>query len=176
MTDGVDAASVLLDLEGLAVARVERDAFGVRTAHLVTADETAAACPSCGVLSTAVKERVRTRPRDIPYGPAPLRLVWHKRRWRCHTPRCARDSFTEQVRAVPARARLTVRLVDALAVAVAEQGRTVAEVASHFRVGWARVHRAYAQRVQPALDAPLPEVLVLGIDETRRGRPRSGDG
>jgi hypothetical protein len=86
-------ASCLLDLEGLAVERVDRDAFWSRVVHVVTADETASACPSCGVFSTSVKERVATWPRDIPYGTTPLRLVWHKRRWRCREAACPQTSF-----------------------------------------------------------------------------------
>jgi hypothetical protein len=66
--DLVSDASRLLDLGGLAVDRVASDAFGGRVVHVVTADETAAACPSCGVLSMTLKGRVCTRPRDIPYG------------------------------------------------------------------------------------------------------------
>ena len=50
---------------------------------------------ACGVLSTSVKGRVVTRPRDIPYGAAPVGLVWHKRRWRCREQACPRGSFTE---------------------------------------------------------------------------------
>lgn len=37
----VSDASRLLDLGGLAVDRVESDAFGGRVVHLITADETA---------------------------------------------------------------------------------------------------------------------------------------
>jgi hypothetical protein len=66
--DPVLDASRLLDLGGLAVSRVASDAFGGRVVHVVTADETAPACPSCGVLSVALKGLVCTRPRDIPYG------------------------------------------------------------------------------------------------------------
>ena len=44
-TDSVSDASRLLDLDGLAVDRVESDAFGGRVVHVVTADETASACP-----------------------------------------------------------------------------------------------------------------------------------
>jgi len=46
--DLVSDASRLLDLGGLAVDRVASDAFGGRVVHVVTADETASACPSCG--------------------------------------------------------------------------------------------------------------------------------
>ena len=81
--DSVSDASRLLDLGGLAVDRVASDAFGGRVVHMVTADDCASACPSCGVLSVSLKGLVCTRPRDIPYGPTVLRLIWHKRRWRC---------------------------------------------------------------------------------------------
>ena len=92
--DPSEGASRLLGLAGVAVARVELDPFGGRVVHVVTADECAAACPSCGVFSTSVKERVRTRPRDVPHGRVPLRLVWHKTRWRCLESLCPRGSFT----------------------------------------------------------------------------------
>ncbi len=50
-------ATLLLGLEGLAVARVELDDGGARVVHVVTDDESAAGCPSCGVLSTSVPSR-----------------------------------------------------------------------------------------------------------------------
>jgi len=137
----------------------------------VGSDLAASACPSCGEFSTALKGRVVTRPRDIPYGTTPLRLVWHKRRWRCVDRRCARGSFTEQVPAARAGARLTCRLRTALADAVAVQHRCVAETAAHYGVGWATVHNAFIDHVTAPLAAPLPVVKVLGIDETRRGKP-----
>jgi transposase len=162
--------SRLFGLEGLAVARVVTDGVQGRVVDLVTADETAAGCPSCGVISVSVKGRVVSRPRDLPHGPAGLSVVWHKRRWRCAETACARRSFTESLPVVPARARLTTRLRAELGSAVADSGRTVAEVAAFHRIGWPTVHRAFIDRVTPALSAPLPPVTVLGIDETRRGK------
>ena len=169
--DVESAVSRLLDLEGLAVRDVDSDAFGGRVVHVVTADVTASACPSCGEFSTSTKGRVTTRPRDVPYGPHLVRLVWHKRRWRCVDRRCARGSFTEQVPAAPARARLTVRLRAELGDAVADQHRCVAETAEHYGVGWTTVHNAFIAHVRAFLTEPLPAVKVLGIDETRRGKP-----
>ena len=169
--DVASAVSRLLDLEGLAVCDLASDAFGGRVVHVVTADLAASACPSCGEFSTSVKGRVTTRPRDIPYGPHVVRLVWHKRRWRCADSRCARGSFTEQVPSAPARARLTVRLRGELGDAVAVQHRCVAEAAAFYGVGWATVHNAFIAHVRAFLAAPLPVVKVLGIDETRRGKP-----
>jgi len=169
--DSVSDASRLLDLGGLAVDRIESDTFGGRVVHLVTVDECASACPSCGVFSDSVKGLVCTRPRDIPYGTRVLRLIWHKRRWRCKERRCARASFTESLPAVRKGSRLTTRLRTELGHAIAEQGRTVAESAAHYGVDWSIVHTAFAAHVRAPLAAPLPTVKVLGIDETRRGKP-----
>ncbi|MGW7261098.1 transposase family protein [Streptomyces sp. NPDC054834] len=62
----------------MSVARVERLADGGRRVHLVTADETARACPACGVFATRVKGSAVSRPRDLPYGESGLELRWHK--------------------------------------------------------------------------------------------------
>lgn len=172
VNDGVESdGSRLLDLDGLAVERVDRDVFGGRVVHVRTTCEGASACPTCGVFSTSVKGHATTRPRDIRYGSAPLRLVWRKRRWRCAERLCPRGSFTESLPAVPARKRLTTRLRAELGYAVAEQRRCVSETAGHYDVGWATVHAAFVAHVAAPLAEPLPSVAVLGIDETRRGRP-----
>jgi transposase len=44
----VRGATLLLGVEGLAVERVELDERGARVADVVTTDQGAAACPSCG--------------------------------------------------------------------------------------------------------------------------------
>lgn len=163
---------MLLGLAGLAVARVELEAVGARVAHVVTVDESAAACPGCGVFSSSVKGWVSTRPRDIPYGEAPIRLRWRKRRWRCRERECARGSFTESLPAVPARARVTTRLRAECGAGVAERFSCVQAGAEHYQVSWPVAHAAFVAHVQGDLEAPLPPVVVLGIDETRRGKIR----
>jgi transposase len=165
-------ATLLLGIEGLAVQRVELEEGGARVAHLVTAEQAAAACPSCGVVSTSVRGHSRTKPRDIPYGEAPLRLVWHKRRWRCRERECPRRSFTESLPAVPARARVTTRLRGECGAGIAERFSCVLAGAAHYRVSWPVAHRAYVAHVAGQLAQPLPPVSVLGIDETRRGKPK----
>src|SRR4051794_9232982 len=165
-------ATLLLGIEGLAVQRVELDPDGARVAHVVTDAEAAAACPSCGVISTSVKGHARTRPRDIPYGDAALRLVWHKRRWRCREAACGRGSFTESLPAVPARAPGTTPLRGQCGAGVARRVSCVLAGAAHSRVSWPVAHRAYVAHVAGQLAQPLPAVSVLGIDETRRGKPK----
>jgi transposase len=170
VVDRSDDASCLLGLEGLAVERVVLIAVGVKIVQLVTDDPEAARCPVCGSLSTSGKDWVLTRPRDLPCGGEFALVQWRKRRWRCRTEGCARQSFTEQVGQVPAGMRTTTRLRTALAVAV-ENGRDQAEVAAAHGVSWPTVQRAVVVHGAVELVEPTP-VTVLGMDETRFGRPR----
>ena len=63
--DVVSDASLLFGVQGRMVARVESDGSGGRLVQVVNDDETASACPRCGVFSQSPKGRVCTRPRDI---------------------------------------------------------------------------------------------------------------
>jgi transposase len=137
---------------------------------VVTVEESAVTCPSCGVYSTSLKEDVTTRPKDLPYGLRPVLLCWHKRRWRCREVSCARESFTETLGQVPRGARTTMRLRAACADAVAAN-RSVEEVARAHRVSWPTAQRAVDARAARVLGEPAL-TRVLGIDETRFGRPR----
>lgn len=154
----------------MVVGRVEAEPDGGRLVEVVTADPAAARCPDCGTASRSVKANVTTRPKDLPYGEAPLVVVWRKRRWRCRQPGCPRESFTEQIAQLPARARTTGRLRRAVATAVAV-GRSVAEVAAAHRLSWPAVQRAVDAHANQVLAEPEPTAL-LGIDETRFGAAR----
>ena len=170
MVDRSDDASCLLGLAGLAVERVVLTRLGVRIVQLVTDDPDAARCPACRVVSTSGKDWVLTRPHDLPCGGGQVAVQWRKRRWRCRTEVCPRASFTEQVAQVPAGMRTTTRLRTALAVAV-EDGRDQSEVAAAHGVSWPTVQRAVVVHGAVELVEPEP-VRVLGMDETRFGRPR----
>ena len=170
MVDRSDDASCLLGLAGLAVERVVLTGAGVKIVQLVTDDPDAARCPACRAVSTSGKDWVLTRPRDLPCGGQFAQVQWRKRRWRCRTAACARQTFTEQVAQVPAGMRTTTRLRAALAEAV-EDGRDQSEVAAAHRVSWPTVQRAVIARGAVELVEPEP-VRVLGLDETRFGRPR----
>ncbi|WND56260.1 ISL3 family transposase [Mycolicibacterium vanbaalenii] len=139
--------------------------------HVVTADETAAVCPSCGVVSTSVKGRVSTWPRDIPYGQDRIMVRWTKTRWRCREDYCERSSFTEAIAQVPSRTRTTTRLRTQIGAAIGDAARSVAEVADAHGVSWPTAHRAFVAHAEVLLAEPEP-TRVLGIDETRRGKPR----
>ena len=138
--------------------------------QLVTDDPDAARCPRCRSVSSSGKDWVLTRPRDLPCGGEFALVQWRKRRWRCRTRDCVRQSFTEQVAQVPAGMRTTTRLRAALGVAV-EDGRDQSEVAAAHGVSWPTVQRAVVARGAVELVEPEP-TTVLGVDETRFGRPR----
>jgi transposase len=167
-----DTASLLLGLDGLEVERVEAGMGGLRLVYVVTAASAVPACPSCGAVSTRMKGRVATVPRDLACFGAAARLLWLKRRWRCDTAACPRRSFTEAAPAVPARSRLTTRLRRAAGAAVADGGRTVIQAARDHGLSWPVAHAAFAAHAGRALPAELEPVEVLGVDETRRGRVR----
>ena len=150
--------------------RVELTGLGVKIVQLVTDDPDAARCPGCRVLSSSGKDWVLTRPRELPCGGELMSVQWRKRRWRCRAEHCPRQTFTEQVLEVPAGMRTTTRLRTALAVAV-EDGRDQSEVAAAHGVSWPTVQRAVV--VHGAVELVEPEPTpVLGMDETRFGRPR----
>lgn len=165
-----DDTTLLLGLTDVVVDRVELDPDGTRVIHVTTAN-TPQACPSCATPATAVKGWVITQPGELPF-PVPTRLLWHKRRWRCQQPACPRSSFTESTPQIPARKRITSRLRAAAGHAVALGGRTVAQAAADVGLSWPVVHAAFLDHATPRLPDQPPPVAALGIDETRRGKPR----
>jgi hypothetical protein len=115
-----DGTTILCGLRGVRVRDVVRVANGTRVLHVLTDDETAAACPACGVFSSSVRQRRTTRPRDLPYGEERPRVRWHKVQYACREALCARKAFTEQISEVPAGVRLTGRLRRHVAQAVGD--------------------------------------------------------
>ena len=164
-----DGTTILFGLPGVRVRHVKRDDAGARVVHVVTDDGAAAACPKCGVFSTSVRQRRTTRPRDLPYGEEQLVVRWHKVQYACREQLCPRKAFTEQIEEVPAGARLTGRLRRSVAHQIGE-GLAVS-VASVGLMSWPIAHAAFVRHADALLAEPEP-VRFLGIDETRRGRPR----
>jgi len=165
------AASDLLGVEGVSVVRTESYGVGGTVVHVVTTDETARACPACGVFSTARKGRVITRPRHLNCGGRPVAIHWHKSRWRCGEPRCPRASFTERTAQIPSRMRLTEPLRRAAGASVCDGGRTVIQAGRDLGLSWPIVQHSFAAYADEVLDATPAPTEAIGIDETRRGKP-----
>lgn len=167
----LEPTSLLLGLEGLGVRAVSPRADRARVVEVITVDPDASRCPDCGMSSTSVKERTVTSPRDIRYGDDPIVLRWNKTRYRCRNQTCTRATFTEAIPQVPARRRTTTRLRTQMARDIGDAARSVIEVAGGAGVSWPTAHAAFIAHADAVLGDPAP-VRVLGIDETRRGKPR----
>ena len=175
---GQDGTSILFGLRGVKVGGVDRNGgirlrpgvggVGGRVVQVLTDDVSEGACPVCGVLSTSVRQRRAPRPRDLPYGEEALSVRWHKTQWTCRVRACSRTAFTDQVAELPAGARVTGRLRRHVAVRVA--GGLRVSVAGGALLSWPISHAAFVGHADALLAEPGP-VVVLGIDETRRGRP-----
>ena len=161
-----DPAAVLFSLETeFTVLGVERT--GPAAVKLII--EQAARegpCPSCGVLSVAVKERPLVRVKDLPACGQQIELWWRKRRLWCRESLCPRRSFTQTCAAIKPRARTTERLRDKLALAIAGSNRPVSDVAAEYGVSWPTAHKALVAAAAGWLPEPTP-TSRLGIDETR---------
>jgi transposase len=167
----VNDTTRLLGLDGLAVTAVENTTEGGPVVYLTTADQRARTCPACGMAAVRMKEWVTTQPRDLPVSGRMVRLRWRKRRWICDQTACPRATFTECLEQVPARARITTRLRAAAGAAVGDGGRTIVQSARDHGLSWPVVADAFAAHATQVLPEQPDPVAVLGIDETRRGRP-----
>ena len=129
-----DATSVLFGLEReFSVLEVQR----VDTATVKVIIEQAARegpCPECGVFSGTVKDRPWVRLKDLPVSGQAVELLWRKRRLICGEGLCPQKTFTQVSAAVRPRARVTERLRERVAQAIASGNRAVSEVAGEYRV------------------------------------------
>lgn len=105
-----DTASALYGVEGTKVIDAETEADGSVTVWAVTDHLGAAVCPGCGTRAGRVHEQVLTRPRDLRRGHDEVLVCWVKRRWKCGSQRCSRQTFTESLPQVPPGCRLMSRL------------------------------------------------------------------
>ena len=129
-------------------------------------------CPSCGAASTAVHDRYRRRPVDLPWRGHTVRLVLTVRRFRCPTTACPRATFAEEFgAALPRYARRTLParglLLRFALAAGGEAGARLAH-ASGLPTSPDTLLRLLRQEVAGVTATPR----VLGIDDLalRRGR------
>ena len=162
----------MMEPSGDATALLGLDGFTVLVQELIDGElwmlvETTAdmvGCPSCGVRAVGHGRSV-VQVRDLPNADRPVRLVWRKRRWRCVDPDCSTKSFTETSDLI--EGCLTTRAAKAICRLVGRDGRSVAEAARAFGVGWHTAWGAVDRHGRPLVDARdrLFRVRALGIDE-----------
>jgi len=159
-----DAASTIFNLPDYRVIDAVDLPGGQR--QVAVASTAPPGCPVCGVISVRVHSRRRQTVRDVPTGGL-VQVVWVKRRWFCDEAACPRGTFSESTVQVPARARSTARLREALVHAVIVSGRAAAETARSFAVSWWTVQTALSAVAVLLADVDHLPVRRLGIDEHR---------
>jgi transposase len=163
--DDSTATTAMLGLPGFVVLAVSEHDGELEQAVETTAE--VGWCPACGV-QARLHDRRPTWVRDLPTGGRPVTLVWVKRVWRCHEPRCPMRTWTETDEAIRPRAVLTERARREACRRVGEDGHTVASVAADLGVGWGTVMAAVRDYGSRLVDDPhrLDNVDTLGVDET----------
>ena len=162
---------LLVGLGDVEVLGVDDEAAGPLAVHVRTRRR-----PACGGCGGAVWSKGTSPVRlvDLPAFGRPVRLVWHKWRWRCPAASCGVASFTEIAEQIaPARSGLTSRAGRWATVAVGRDARAVTDVAAELGCDWHTVMRAVVAWGQALLAADVERVgavEALGLDETLFGR------
>ncbi len=129
-------------------------------------------CGSCGGALWSDGER-RVELVDLPAFGRPVRLMWHKRRWRCPSRGCGAGTVTEQDPEIaPPREKLTAR-AGRWATRQAGRARPVDEVAAELGCSWHPANASVRRWGSALLDADterISDVEALGLDETLMGR------
>lgn len=160
-----DGATALLGMPELVVhAQIEHERewwLAVETPAAVVG------CEGCGTRAVGHGRR-RVRVRDLPMADRPVVLVWAKRLWRCPDPDCPMGTWSEDLDEIAPRAALTERARAEICRQVGELGRSVAEVARSFGVGWHTAMAAVRDHGRPRVAhlSRLGAPTAVGIDET----------
>ena len=155
----VNGTALLFDFDGVSVIRVERcEDGGSRFTWPRRMPQAGFVRPAGSSRRKALRQPVR----EISYGERGLEFWWHKRRWWCHEPACAREVVHRSDPAIPAGARLTGRLRSAA-------GRRDTGRRLHGHPGRPRI-RICPGRPRWTPSGPLP------TRSSKRRCPRSGAG
>jgi transposase len=128
-------------------------------------------CPECGVFSGTVKDRPWMRLKDLPVSGQTVELLWRKRRLICGEELCPQKTFTQVSAAVPpGAARVTERLRERVAQAIASGNRVIFEVPGEYRGSWPTAHKAL---VAARHGGCLSQNRRAGWASTRPASPRS---
>jgi len=164
-----DAASTLFNLPGYRVIAVGEEPSAGRWVDLEIEGEPC--CSVCGVPGVRVHSSRSQRIRDIPVG-GEVTAIWRKHRWFGDNTACSKKTFSEASAQVPAYARSTGRLWEALVAAATTSGRAAREVATAFSVSWWLVQTTLTAAAALITAVDTMVVRRIGIDEDRFRRVR----
>src|ERR1039457_4953533 len=175
MANTLNDKELLPDRASLALCHVEKGAHG----WVVEAvgPETAA-CPNCGVLSTARHSSYTRHLRDLPVQGRPVHLKLRVGRWRCRNSDCERQIFCQRLTRVSHKhARETKRFGEVVQqIAYALGGRPGERLSS--RLGLPVSDDTLLRRIKQWAKSrpPTKPIRVLGVDDWawRKGYGRYG--
>ena len=136
------ALAELLGLKGVEVDVVERDDDGSWTVHVRTAPGQQACCPGCGQAAGRVKEPTAHSVKHLAL--VPMRVTWHKSRFRCDSGTCQAGSFAETGPVAAAGAAVSTPARTVMGHLVGDWLVPVSRVAAGAGVSWHTAHDAFA--------------------------------
>ena len=166
-TDPVKVLELLVGLESVSVLGAMRRADDSIELHIQT-NASVGGCRGCGTFAKLKGWRIVNFV-DLPSFGSPVRLSWHKRRWRCAEATCPVGSWTEEDSRIAApRCKMTDRAGRYVTRAVGQAGRSVNEVARELGCDWHTVNDAVLAVGAALIDHPdrFSQVTALGLDET----------
>lgn len=175
--DPIRMCELLVGLGEVDVLGIDHEADGEPLGLHVRCRTPRPLCAGCGGSLWSKGDRVVVLVDLCVFG-RPVRLVWHKGRWRCPNGGCDVGSVTEQNHQIAApRALLTTRAAR-WATHQVGRGRAVSDVAAELGCCWSAVNQSVLLWGQTLLDADVDRIgatTAVGLDETlfcREGRYR----
>jgi transposase len=184
-----------LGLPGLEIFDVAVEEDGSWTWHVTSAGDRVVCCPECGQGTGSPVEPMIQHVKHLVV--VPVRVAWHKARFRCRVEACGRDRFTETGPLAVAGGRVSGHAKQTMGHLVGDWLVPVSRVAAGVGVAWHTAHdglksvaadagivvtdtRPQAEQAKSvglavrairSVTGLLPPVAVLGIDDHRRGKP-----
>ena len=157
-------ACALFDLPDVHVLTIERHRSSFTL--VVETVPSLVGCPACGVLAVG-HGRVAVLLHDLPCAGVPVRVVWRKRRYRCHETACEVTTFSEVHELAAPRAKLTTRAIAWAVTQLRCHDIAVSALAEMLGVAWNTVWDAITPVIEAQLAAEdrLAGVNALGVDE-----------
>ena len=160
-----ERCDVLVGIDGFHVIAVDQQQRHLRV--VIESEPATTGCRSCGVIAPSHGRRDVTLV-DVPCFGRLVQLVWRKRTWRCHEPRCPVGSWTEQHdELAQPRALLTTRACWWAITQIRREHASVAGIARQLGTSWRTVWSSIEPLLQAMADDParFAGVTTLGVDE-----------
>jgi transposase len=157
-----------LGLQGLEIFDVAVEEDGSWTWHVICAGDRAVCCPDCGQVSGSPVEPVIQQVKHLVV--VPVRVAWHKARFRCDAVGCARVRFTQTGRLTVPDGRVSTHARQMMGHLVGDWLVPVSRVAAGAGVAWHTAHEGFEQVAADASIVVTDTKTGTKTDPGDRGR------